>query len=153
MYGFFHSTEFYVLLFVVAAAVIGLFAMPGKKGAAQTHLFRGQLSRSTDDTPRVEIECGDDGTVILRRYGIEGITESGAVSLAVTVIGFDVSIEERLVEGQPGDMYIDTATFRLDFMGREHYHLKYNSTTSSRFVALTVNNRPGFRSVRPLLHA
>lgn len=153
MYGFFHSTEFYVMLLVVAAAVIGVFAKPGQRGAARTHLLAGELSRSVDDTPRVEVDCDDDGVVTLRRYGVQGVTESGAVSLAVTVIGFDVSIEERVVAGDHADRSIDTVTFRLDFLGCEHYHVKYNSEASSRFMAATVNNRPGFHSVKPLIHA
>lgn len=153
MYGFFHSTEFYVILFVVAAAVVGIFARPGNRGAAVTNLIAGDLSVTPDTTPRVEIDCGDDGTVTLRRYGVEGINTSGAVSIAVTLIGFDISIEERLVEGQPGDPDINTATFKLDFLGHEHYHMKYNSQASSRFMAATISNRPGFHSVKPLIHA
>lgn len=153
MYNFFHSTEFYIILFVIAAAVVGIFARPSNRGAAITHLIAGELSETPDSTPRIEIECGDDGTVTLRRYGVEGINTSGAVSIAVTLIGFDISIEERLVDGQPGDPAINTATFRLDFLGREHYHMKYNSQTSSRFMAATISNRPGFHAVKPLIHA
>ena len=86
----------------------------------------------------------DDGSVVLTRNGIEGVSTSGAVSLAVTIIGFDITIEERIVPGNNLDEPIDTATFVLDFLAPDRYHLKYNSSATSRFATTTLLVRQDF---------
>ncbi len=62
---------------------------------------------------------------------------------------------ERVVEGRDvSDSIIDTATFELDFMGREHYFINYRSamtSSSSPMVAsLTLHNRPGIKVTKNL---
>lgn len=110
-------------------------------------MLPGVLSLS--DSPRrpsVELICCDDGSVILRRHGISGVTLSGAVSLAINVSGFDVKIKERTVAGKRGDTEtVDTASFILDFMGAERYFISYTAEDAGLFVALTLHNRPGIR--------
>ncbi|MDE6118114.1 MAG: hypothetical protein K2G33_11480, partial [Duncaniella sp.] len=70
--------------------------------------------------------------------------------LAITVRGFDVLIKERIVEGNPVDEMIDTASFVLDFMGEERYFISYSAEAYGLFVALTLKNRAGNRIVKPL---
>ena len=152
MNEFFNSVEFYVIATVVAAAIVLYFAQPSSRGEARQHLLAGNLSnasnRSWSDNksvqPAISLIVRDDGAVVLFRHGIEGVTISGAVSLAITVIGFDMTIEERIVPGNNLDDPIDTASFVLDFLAPDRYHLKYNSSSTSSFVATTLLVRPGY---------
>lgn len=145
------SVEFYVIAAVVAAAVIAFSARRGDEGPARQILLPGVLVKSDRNSGKViELICNEDGSVVLRRYGVEGVTVSGAVSLAITVRGFDVLIKERIVEGNPVDEMIDTASFVLDFMGEERYFISYSAEAYGLFVALTLKNRVGNRIVKPL---
>lgn len=145
------SVEFYVIAAVVAAAVVAFSARKDDEGPVRQILLPGVLVTS-DRKPgnMIELICNEDGSVVLRRYGVEGVTVSGAVSLAVTIRGFDVLIKERIVEGNPEDEMIDTASFVLDFMGEERYFISYSAETAGLFAALTLKNRVGNRIVKPL---
>ncbi len=145
------SVEFYVIAAVVAAAVVAFSARRDDEGPVRQILLPGVLVTS-DRKPgnMIELICNEDGSVVLRRYGVEGVTVSGAVSLAVTVREFDVLIKERIVEGNPKDEMIDTASFVLDFMGEERYFISYSAETAGLFAALTLKNRVGNRIVKPL---
>lgn len=141
----FQTVEFYVIATVVAAAIIALLIKPGSHGEARQVLLAGNLSYfDIDKEPSIKVEAMENGNVILSRYGIEGLTASGAVSLAITIIGFDISIEERITEGNLDDSEINSAEFLLDCLGNERYHIKYNSEKTGRFVAFTFNNRPEY---------
>lgn len=159
MSSFFSSVEFYVIAAVAAAAVVGLCVRPSHKGEARKYLLGSTLTADggDDDTPRIDAEVSDDGTVILRRSGLRGLLRpSGAVSAAVTVAGFDIVVEERLTPGRDAgdtpDAPIPTdAVFALDFLGREHYHLRYYSEATGGMAAMPLHVRPGIRIGRPLL--
>ena len=152
MTDFLSSVEFYVYATLVAAAIVAFLARPSSRGEARQHLLAGELSnasnRSWSDSnsaqPAISLIVRDDGAVVLFRHGIEGVSSSGAVSLAITVIGFDITIEERIVPGNNLDDPIDTATFVLDFLAPDRYHLKYNSSATSSFVATTLLVRPDY---------
>lgn len=152
MTDFLGSVEFYVYATLVAAAIVAFLARPSSRGEARQHLLAGELSnasnRSWSDSnsaqPAISLIVRDDGAVVLFRHGIEGVSSSGAVSLAITVIGFDITIEERIVPGNNFDDPIDTATFVLDFLAPDRYHLKYNSSATSSFVATTLLVRPDY---------
>lgn len=177
----FQSVEFYVIAAVVAAAIVAYSAKSGVHGPARQFLISGVLTKVDKPvSPMIELICNDDGSVLLRRYGIEGVTLSGAVSLAVTVIGFDVKIKERIVEGRPKSLKptsvsggydsriiridgseesgigcndeeaIDTASFLLDFMAQERYFISYTSEPAGLFVAITLKNRPGNHLVKSM---
>lgn len=152
MTDFLGSVEFYVYATLVAAAIVAFLARPSSRGEARQHFLAGELSnasnRSWSDSnsaqPAISLIVRDDGAVVLFRHGIEGVSSSGAVSLAITVIGFDITIEERIVPGNNLDDPIDTATFVLDFLAPDRYHLKYNSSATSSFVATTLLVRPDY---------
>lgn len=152
MTDFLGSVEFYVYATLVAAAIVAFLARPSSRGEARQHLLAGELSnasnRSWSDSnsaqPAISLIVRDDGAVVLFRHGIEGVSSSGAVSLAITIIGFDITIEERIVPGNNLDDPIDTATFVLDFLAPDRYHLKYNSSATSSFVATTLLVRPDY---------
>lgn len=152
MLAVFDSVEFYVIAAVVAAAIVAFSAKGGECGPARQYLLPGMLTLSdTPGVPAIEFICCDDGTVVLRRHGIAGMTRSGAVSLAVEVRGFDVTVRERTVAGHPGDIdVVDTATFIFDFMGAERYFISYTAEDAGLFAATTLHNRPGIRTLKPM---
>lgn len=146
------EVEIYVLAAVGAAAVIAFCAKPSAKGAARQHLLAGTLCYAMCDEASdtvLDIECLDNGNVLLTRRGLRDLTDSDAVSLAVTIIGFDITIQERIIAGKPGDD-INTALFTLDFLGFERYHLHYISEPTALSAAFTLSNRPGMRLSRKL---
>lgn len=151
--AFFTSVEFYVMAAIAAAAVLGVCVRPASKGEAQTHLLAGVLCSMNPPQaiPAIHLQCHNDGSVTLTRGGLHGLTDEGAVSLAVTVAGFDVTIEERMVPTPSGNP-VDAALFTLDFLGQEHYHVRYNSDATGLFAAFTLSNRPDMNISRELKH-
>lgn len=153
--NFFHTTEFYVILFVVAAAAVAMVARPRSTGPVAEHLVGSRLRRRDEgsdecETPQIKVECGDDGNVRVIRSGLSGITMSGAVSASIEVKGFDILIIERVTPGIAGDEEAVEAVFTLDFVAPERYHLRYESETTSSAAAMTFRNTPGFTTARPL---
>lgn len=146
--GIFQTVEFYVIAVLVAAMIVALVARPASRGEARQYLLAGDLRACGDDNPAITLTAHDDGSVTLTRHGIEGITSTGAVSLAVNVVGWDIVIEERLSEGFSDDAPIDTVVFRLDFLAPERYHIRYNSDRTGRFAATPFHNRPGYTTTR-----
>lgn len=136
---------------IAAAAVIGLCVRPESKGEAQTHLLAGIVCRMQPPhpTPAIHIQCHDNGNVTLTRTGLQMLTTDSVVSLAVTVAGFDITIEERITAAPTGSP-VDTALFTLDFLSQEHYHVRYNSDTAGVFSAFTLSNRPDMNISREL---
>jgi hypothetical protein len=142
--GIFQTVEFYVITSVIAAAVVAYMAIPAQRGEVKLHLLAGELFEgSRDAVPSIEFHCNDDGSVTMLRRGLQGIHASGAVSIAVKVIGFDLMIEERLTQGSVLDLEMAEAQFNLDFLAPEWYHIKYNSEDIGRFCAASLHVRPG----------
>lgn len=138
---------------MAAAFVVALCAKPRGTGPAETGFLTGELSDSDGDAdgPGVEFLCRDDGAVVITRHGLHGLTAGATVALAVTRIGFDITIKERITPArEPGAAPVDTATFVLDGLGPERYHIKYDSEATSSFAALTLRNIPGLHAARPL---
>lgn len=150
----FGSVEFYVVAAAVAAAIVALSAMPSRRGAARTFLFEGTLcdDGKAGAEPSIEVCVLDDGTLRLRRHGLDGIHSSGAYSLAVQIIGFDVSINERLVPGRSAavDDYAHEGEVVLNCFAAEHYHFQYISDITGRSCAFYLNISPGNRISRIL---
>lgn len=165
------SIELCVVLFMAAAFVVALCARPRGNGPAETGFLTGELSSEQSETtetsagvagtpahtahpepsPSVEFLCRDDGAVVITRHGLQGLTEGATVALAVTRTGFDITVKERIAPArEPGGAPVDTATFVLDGLGQERYHIKYDSEATSSFAALTLRNTPGLHAVRPL---
>lgn len=161
------SIELCVVLFMAAAFVVALCARPRGTGPAETGFLTGELSSEHSETtettettghpaqpepsPSVEFLCRDDGAVVITRHGLQGLTEGATVALAVTRTGFDITVKERIAPArEPGGAPVDTATFVLDGLGQERYHIKYDSEATSSFAALTLRNTPGLHALRPL---
>lgn len=177
MYGFLHSTEFLVSLFVVAALLVGLIVKPSRRGQAETSFARGELYPDADTTPRVEFRVAPDGTLEISRCGLTDLTSADSVSLAITRIGFDIDIQERIVRNDHARVRRDPAAdlpapfhgafstpspygltdadavgraiFRIPGLAPERYHIKYNSPAYSTFLATTLPLRPGISFTRP----
>lgn len=150
--AFYTSVEFYVMAAVAAAAVVGLCIKPSGRGAAKQYLLAGKLIYDEpSDSPAIDLEVMDDGKVVLTRRGLGGAVHAeGALSLAVEVAGFNITVKERLVAGRHDDMSVDpsAARFTLDFLGRERYHLKYISDHMGAMAATPLHVRPGIRVSR-----
>lgn len=159
---FLHSVEFYVILLVVAALVIGLLAIPQGVGPVETDFVTGDLDfnpNANPGSPSLEIDCKPDGTIRIIRTGLpEGMTSTATAALAITRKGFDLSIEERLTPDGSAFLAsearaVNCAIYYLTGLAHERYHIKFNSDSTSQFAAFAINNLPGLQSSRPLLQA
>lgn len=160
--GFFQSIEFFVMAAVVAAAIVAYMSIPKSRGEAFTYTVAGELGNIPEpdepagshndesDTGWLLVECLDDGSVRLTRTGIRGITESGAVSIAATVTGFDVVIQERRTAGLNSGAACNSATFRLDFLAQEWYHLRYEYSDEGQYCSFSLHVKPGIKVRRRL---
>lgn len=147
----FQTVEFYVLTVFVAAAIVGLAAMPSRRGAARQQLVAGTLT--FDDAPSqpgIVAIVNDDLSLTIYRFGLENVAESGAYSLAVTFIGFDITIEERLTYGRPTGFEATGAHATITGLASERYHILYKSEATGRNAAFSLNIRPGNRIDRLL---
>lgn len=97
--------------------------------------------------PVLSVECDDNGDVTVTRSGLPPGT--GSVRLSVTLIGRDVAVEEQIIPGDMRDGTVADAVVRLDFFGRERYHLSYSSPSQSLFAAMDFTVRPGMKAVKP----
>ncbi len=151
--SWFNTVEFYVITGAVAAAVVALSALPSRRGQAVLHMVAGDLSDSKstgEQPPAIDIKVDDNRRVIITRRGITGVGDNGAASLAINVTGFDIVIEERLTPGHLPLERRDTATFTLDFLGAERYHIRYNSEDNGIFTAFTLPVKEGIKIHREL---
>lgn len=156
----FQTVEFYVIVSVVAAAVIAAVSLPERKGEVKLHLIAGELLQDIDAEAAggpgrgellIEVHAGN--FVSVRRTGIDGVTMAGAVSLAVKVSGFDVVIEERVTTGTPTPLGMATgAMFHLDFLAPEWYHIRYESERFSEHAAFSLHVREGIVMRKQLIH-
>ena len=150
--SWFNTIEFYVIAGTLAAAAVALASIPGRRGEGRQHLVGGTLGTSGNTTPGIECHVDENRRLHLRRTGLpRGVTDRGAVSLAVNVAGFDVVIEERITFDRRGTEEVDTADFVLDFLGPERYHIRYNSEPTSCFTAFTLPIREGISLRRDFL--
>ena len=147
----FDSIEFYIITAFIAAAVVGFSAMPSRRSAARSFFYAGTLrDDASESVPGIVAIVGDDGSLTIHRFGLEHITMTGAYSLAVTIIGFDVTIEERLTAGNRNDEKATAAYARIDCLGRERYHFHYRNEAMGRSAAFYLNISPGNRIERLL---
>lgn len=148
---FLTSPQFYVILTVVAAAIVAAIAHPGSTKPVVERLLAGDIGEDVDCPGAcVSLSVLDTGQIALTRHGVEGVSDDGAVSLAVTVKGGDVTIEERIVPGRLRPMAAARADFLIDFLPYGRYHILYNSQPTGRFVAFPFTHRPMMQVTKPL---
>lgn len=153
--SWFNTIEFYVIAGALAAGAVAYAALPQRRGHARQYLMAGELSGSADTLPQphepsIDVTVDDHGQVTILRRGLPQITDAGAASLAINVIGFEVIIQERLTYGR-GWPTVDTARFTLDFLGHERYKIRYTSEQDTGLLtAFTLNVTPGIHIHRRL---
>ncbi len=156
----FNTPEFYIIVSVIAAAIVAVASLPERKGEVKLHLLAGQLLTSEDQQDScgpghgtITFEVHSGNIISVRRSGLTGVSMAGALSLAVRVSGFDIVIEERATPGphSPAGM-ADLAVFHLDFLAPEWYHIRYESEQFSEHASLTLHVREGIRVVKSLIH-
>ncbi len=147
--SWFNTVEFYVIAATAAAAAVALAALPRKRTENILHMEAGALSHSGEG-PMLKVWVDDDRRVHIRRTGLPDNDDTGAVSLAVNMAGFDVTIDERLVRGKGTGESVDTAEFVLDYFGRERYHICYRGDDTGVFTAFTLPVQEGVKITRDL---
>lgn len=139
----FDSIEFYVIAALIAAVVIALSVKPSSRGEARQYLLGSTLCLMDDGTqPSVKLHSLDDGAILLTRMGLKDINSMGAVSLAVEVNGFNVTIKERIVYSTATAEPIDTALFTIDFLANERYFVRYENEDLGVITTFYYRNRP-----------
>ena len=149
------STYTYILLLFVAAAFVAYISRPRKYAEVVTKLFAGTLlpcenNVVSNSSPRLLVSCGPDSKVTFVRLGIDRMTTSGAVSLAVTFKGKDVEIKERDTFGYDSDNLVEGAEFQIDMSGYEWRHVKWVDEDSGLWCAFTLHVREGIKFEIPL---
>lgn len=146
------STYTYILLFFVAAFFLAYVGRPRGKGEAVKRLFAGSLigfdkieaeKLNIASDPTIHVHCEGGGKVRFDRLCIEGLTSSGAVSLAVTFKGKDVEIKERVSEGYPSDEKMAGASFIIDMTGHEWRHIQWVNEETGQWCAFGLHVREG----------
>ncbi len=158
--GIFNTVEFYVIVSVIAAAVVAVVSLPERKGEVKQHLLAGDLIASNAQTDTagpghgsISFQVHEGNIVSLRRDGLKGVNMDGAVSLAVKVSGFDIVIEERISHGAWSSLgSADSAVFYLDFLALEWYHIRYESELYGEHASLTLHVREGIKLTKNLIH-
>lgn len=142
----FNSVEFYILTAFVAAAIIAFAAMPSRRSAARSFFYGGELfADAAPSGPGIVAIVEDDGRLAIHRFGLQNIGLDGAYSVAVTIIGFDVTIEERLTAGSAASDRSMAGKVLIDCLGPERYHFHYRNEAMGRSAAFSLNIRPGNR--------
>lgn len=138
------SVEIYVILAVVAAAILALASRPASARQAEQILMGCALEEDADARiPAVRMECLDNGRILVTRTGVSDLCGDGAVSLAIEIKGLDMRIEERIVPGKGLRLPSVTASCVLPFIRLDRYHVAYNSASTGLFTAFTFPARPG----------
>ncbi len=147
----FTSVEFYVVAFIIAAAIIALSVKPASRGQAETIFVKGVLDCDSSNSPahpEICLKVNDDNSVTLIRKGLDDVTDTSAVTLVITKISFNLQIKERVASlpGQP----VNQAVFSLDFLAPERYHITYQAENSERFTAFSLLVKPGISFCKTL---
>ena len=155
--SFIESAEFYVILFTVAAAVVGLCVRPASPKTSATYIRQGLRTDRTDaDSPSIAAHCGEGNTVVFTRSGIE-LSPLDEVSYILTVSGFEITIEEHIVRvPATGTDCNSTEPSALEFtlsgLTCERYHVRFESRQNSLLAVFTLTVHEGFTASRVLTH-
>lgn len=149
----FHSVEFYIILTVVAAAIIAVLARPSRRSAARSFLIPGQLLTSpTSSEPMVSVTVDDHANVHFLRTGICEITSSATLTLSATLIDHDLTLKQCVASGYANDPTVTAADYLIDFLGRDRYHIHYHDETTNLSCSFSLTVRPGISMQLALKH-
>lgn len=148
----FQTVEFYIVAAFIAAAVIAAASMPSRRSSARMYAYGGTLrTDAAMSEPGIVAEVNELGELVIHRFGLDNLTTSGAYSIAVTIIGFDVTIDERITCDSRESTPVTAAYTTLDCVGQERYHFLYKSESTGRSASFYLNIRPGNRIERLLI--
>lgn len=149
--SWFNTVEFYVIAGTVAAAAVALAALPQRRGPVVQHFAAGELLYDgLPASPQLEVWVDDWRHVHLLRRALPNVGNCGAASLAISVSGFDVTIEERITFDRRSTAAVDTAHYTLDFLAPERYHICFRSQATGTMCAFTLPVREGISLTKPL---
>ncbi len=148
----FQTVEFYIVAAFMAAAVVAAASMPSRRSSARMYTYGGTLrTDAAMSEAGIIAQVNDSGELVIHRFGLDNLTTSGAYSIAVTIIGFDVTIEERITCDRFENTPATAAYVSLDCLGPERYHFLYKSEATGRSASFSLNIRPGNRIDRLLI--
>lgn len=138
---------------MVAAAIVAYMAVPKGRGPVRQILMPTDLSMDLDDngTQRIVFEVTDDGSVRFTRSGLQEMQADSALSLAIEIKEFDITITERISPSRRPSWPVNTASATLSFLAPEHYHILYNSPDLNLTCSTTLHVRPGIRVSKVLI--
>ena len=131
----FNSVEFYIFSFAVAMVIVAFFMHPNDKGEAHTFFARGFLLPS-DSEPSVELKYDDEQNLTVVRRGVFLNTLDCELNYAITVIGKDIKISEKLVMDRMAELNRQTVdvAFSTDKILPGKYHIFLESQWSGQWA-------------------
>ena len=152
------STEFYVTIFVFAAAIVAFFAKPAPNTPVREMFAAGILVTTDSDArqPAVSLEVLPSGTIIIMRSGLENICmTTDSVSLALKIKNNDITITERIYQPDHNKTYSKEETasgaiFSIETLPTGKYHIRYDSPSTQLSATYALNIRPGIKTKKPL---
>lgn len=137
-----NSTEFYVIAFTVAMALVALMFGNGNKGEATTEVTALSLNPCvTNDSGLVMLQSQDDGSVLVLRNAIP-IDEGDTVNIVVTAIGDKLTIvEKKGIQSRSAIDFIADGTGLISHLPADRFHVRYESEITGQWALFTFINR------------
>ena len=140
----FNSVEFYIFSFAIAMVIVAFFMHPNDKGEALT-LFAHGFMLLSDNEPSIELKYDDEQTLTVVRRGVFLNTLECELNYAITVIGKDIKISEKLVVDRNAVLNQQTVdvAFSTDRIMPGKYHVYLDSQWSGQWAAGTFRLESG----------
>ncbi len=137
-----HSTEFYVMAFGVAIALVALLFGQRDRGAAATRIVALNLEPDeANQVPSLSLHMLADGLHIERR-GLS-LPADDTVNLVATIIDDKVHVaEKRGVVGR-GEVVTLCGKATIPLNGKERWHVRYESEVTGQWCLIAIKAREG----------
>lgn len=142
------STEILVTVLVIAAAVVGWFAIPSRRGAVRQFIITGMMYPMPGDKerrPTIEVNCLSSGDIAITRYPLAASVSEPLLN--VDIAGNDIRITEQATPANDGTY---AASFILNMVGQDYWHVRYFNPATGHLAVFTLHNRPGIRATHYL---
>lgn len=136
--NFIGSTEFYVIAFVVAMALLALMMHPKERNAAITLLAVGESRPTANSEPMIEVEADRSGMLRLTRSVVTATSTDGTFAVAVKVSGSDIRITEKYTPKRGEALQATTYDVTYEIANALHagkYHIRYESDIDGFWAA------------------
>lgn len=140
----FTSVEFYIFSFAIAMVIVAFFMHPNDKGEAMTFFAHGFMLQA-DSEPSIELKYDDEQNLTVVRRGVFLNTVQCELNYAITVIGKDIKISEKLVVDRNAvlDQRTVDVAFSTDKIMPGKYHIYLDSQWSGQWAAGTFRLEAG----------